>query len=357
MPLQLWKIPINPAPPIRPSQESPGLVGPRGCSRRRWRLAVIAVLVFAKAETPVAAATLADLPDDAVVATLGTVSAPYPKELREAAERMRAAPEDKAAAISAARQYLDYGHRIGDARFAGAALGAIEPWVAKAPDPQVLNLAASARQYRHDFRGALDLLGKVIEIEPGNAQALLARANILVVQGKAKEADSDCLRLVEAAQRGDLGIVCNTTTKALTGEAPNSYALLDGLLSAKMLDPALDGYGQSLLAEMARFQQWRDKARDKFKAAHAKDPGDLRTLMIFADFELSEGHAKAALELMKDAPATDSIMVRQADCGEGAGGYGRAGQAGEGAAGANRGGSGGRRDGACARGGSVLVGG
>ncbi|HEV7690944.1 MAG TPA: hypothetical protein VGO52_08985 [Hyphomonadaceae bacterium] len=275
-------------------------------------MGVIAVLVLAKAETPVAAATLADLPDDAVVATLGTVSAPYPRELRQAADRMRAAPEDKAAAISAARQYLEYGHRIGDARFAGAALGAIEPWVGKAPDARVLNLAASARQYRHDFRGALDLLGKVIELEPGNAQALLARANILVVQGKAKEADLDCLRLVEAAQRGDLGILCNTTTKALTAEAPNSYALLDGLLSAGMLDPALDGYGQSLLAEMARFQQWRDKARDKFKAAHAKDPGDLRTLMIFADFELSEGHAKAALELMKDAPATDSIMVRQA---------------------------------------------
>src|SRR5262245_19091965 len=75
---------------------------------------VIAVLVLAKAETPVAAATLADLPDDAVVATLGTVSAPYPKELREAAARMRAAPKYRTAAISAARQYLDYGHRIGD---------------------------------------------------------------------------------------------------------------------------------------------------------------------------------------------------------------------------------------------------
>jgi predicted Zn-dependent protease len=274
---------------------------------------VIAVLVLAKAETPVVeAAKLADLSDDTVVATLGTVSAPYPKELRDAAARMREAPEDRAAALSAARRYLDYGRTIGDARFAGAALGALEPWLEKAPDPLVLNLAASARQYMHDFRGALDLLSKAIELEPGNAQALLSRANILIVQGRAKEAANDCLRLVESAQRGDLAILCDTTTKALTAEAPQSYALLDGLLSAKMLDPALDGYGQSLLGEIARFQQWPDKARAKFQAARAKDPGDLRTLMILADFELAEGRAKEALELLKDAPATDSIMVRQA---------------------------------------------
>ena len=41
--------------------------------------------------------------------------------------------------------------------------------------------------------------------------------------------------------------------------------------------------------------------------------------MIFADFELSQGRPKEALELLKDAPATDSIMVRQAIASKAAG--------------------------------------
>src|SRR5215510_11377492 len=143
------ELPANEAAPsVRPK---PGWV--------KWTLmgavsvAIIAVLVFAKAETPVGGAKLAKLSDDTVVATLGTVSAPYPKGLREAAARVREAPEDRAAALSAAQQYLDYGHEVGDARFAGAALGALQPWLEKAPDGQVLNLAAGARQYMHDFSG------------------------------------------------------------------------------------------------------------------------------------------------------------------------------------------------------------
>jgi tetratricopeptide (TPR) repeat protein len=268
---------------------------------------VVAVLLLGKAETHLPE----NITDDTIVATLGSTAVPYPAELREAAARVREAPDDLPAAIRAARQYLDYGHTIGDARFVGAALGALEPWLGERAGPEVLNLAASARQYMHDFDSALSLLDRVMAIDPLNAQALLSRANIQIVKGRFAEASADCLKLAQA-RRGDLAILCDTTARALTSEAPQAYARLDGLVSIGAMDPALDGYAQSLLAEIARFQDWPDKARAKFEAARAADPEDLRTLMIFADFELAQGRSRQALELMRNAPATDSIMVRQA---------------------------------------------
>lgn len=268
---------------------------------------VIAALLFSKAETRPAES----VSDDTVVAILGSTSVPYPGKLREAAARVRETPGDQAAAITAARQYLDYGRAIGDARFVGAALGVLQPWLNDRAGPQVLNLAASARQYTHDFDGAIELLDRAIALDPRNAQALLSRANINIVKGRFAEAAADCPRLAQA-RRGDLAVLCDTTAKALTSEASEAYERLDRLVSLRALDPALDGYAQSLLAEVARFQEWPDKARVKFEAARAADPDDLRTLMIFADFELAQGRAKEALQLLKSAPATDSVMVRQA---------------------------------------------
>jgi predicted Zn-dependent protease len=253
----------------------------------------------------------AEVSDDTVVAALGSASIPYPAELRQAAARIRAAPEDQAAALRAARLYLDYGRAVGDARFAGAALGALQPWLSESTEPAVLNLAAGARQYMHDFDGALALFDRVHSLDPHNAQALLSRANILIVQGKFSEASADCISLARA-RRPDLAILCDTTAKALTREAPQAYEHLDRLVSSGAIDPALHGYARSLLAEIARFWNWPDKARLNFEAARTNDPDDLRTLMIFADFELSQGRAQDAIRLLKEAPATDGVMVRQA---------------------------------------------
>ena len=48
-----------------------------------------------------------NLSDDTIVAVLGSASTPYPAELRLAAGKLRAAPGDEAAALRAARLYLD----------------------------------------------------------------------------------------------------------------------------------------------------------------------------------------------------------------------------------------------------------
>ncbi|MDZ4761759.1 MAG: hypothetical protein SGJ21_11865 [Alphaproteobacteria bacterium] len=268
---------------------------------------VMAVLILGREPAP----RLDRLSDDTVVATLGSAATPYPPELRVAGALARVEPQNPQAALDAARAYLDYGRRIGDARFAGAALGALAPWLETEATPQALNVAASARQYRHDFTGAIALLDRALGLDPANAQALLSRANIHIVQGRTRAAAADCTLLAEV-RRMDLAVLCDTTANALTAEAPLAYERLDRLAASRAIDPALRGYAHSLLAELARFQNWPDKARPHFEAALGGDPDDLRTRMIFVDFELAQGRPREALALLASTPATDSIIVRRA---------------------------------------------
>lgn len=285
-------------------------------SRRTSRLtwigfgiaAVLIVIVLAVAGQ--ATRFVGTLSDDTVIATLGSKSNPYPPELRAAARRAREAPDDRGAALAAARRYLDYGRLIGDARLVGAALGILTPWVEKSPDAEILNLAASGRQYVHDFAGATELLDRVLATDPQNAQALLSRANIRVVQGRFSVAEEDCQGLARA-RRPDLAILCDTTVKALSADSRMAYERLDRLVTTRAIDPALTGYADSLLAEIARFNEDNAVAKPKFEAALAASPEDLRTLMILVDFDLAEGRNKEALTRLEDAPVTDGIMVRQ----------------------------------------------
>jgi tetratricopeptide (TPR) repeat protein len=269
-------------------------------------LGVIAILVLGREQTSLPS----NLSDDTVVATLGSVTRPYPDVLRTAVANAKENPTRRDAAVEAATQYLAYGRAIGDARYVGAALGVLDPWISASPDAEVLNLAAGGRQYMHDFTGAIALLDQILMADPRNAQALFSRANIHVVQGRFATAAEDCRGLARA-RRPDLAILCDTTAKALTAEAPMVAERLDRLIASKGLDPALVGYAQSLLAEIARFSGDHEVARQKFSAALAASPDDLRTLMILVDFDLAEGRPDHALARLAPAPVTDSIMVRQ----------------------------------------------
>lgn len=270
--------------------------------------AVLVVLVLGREQT----ALPDNLSDNTVVATLGPVSKPYPEGLRAAVKRARETPTNRDAAYAAASAYLDYGRDIGDARYVGAALGVLDPWLVTSPDAQILNLAASARQYTHDFEGAISLLDQVLRANPLNAQALLSRANIRIVQGEFAVAEEDCRGLARA-RRADLAILCDTTAKALTAEAPLAFDRLNRLIETRAMDPGLMSYADGLLAEIARFQGKTGIAKQKFEAAHAASPDDLRTLMILVDFDLAEGRPQDALAKMSAAPVTDAIMVRQVE--------------------------------------------
>jgi tetratricopeptide (TPR) repeat protein len=233
-----------------------------------------------------------------------------PDAVRVAAEAAQAAPGDTAAALTAARLALDHARRSGNADAARLALRLLDRGISGA-DARLLNLAASARQYLHDFDGARALLDNILTHDPNNAQALLSRANILVVQGKLGEASRDCQRLASAG-RFDLEPLCETTVLALSADAGAAQERLESALLEGRFDPALVGYAHSLLAEIAAFNQQRDQAAQHFEAALQADPEDLRARLLFADFRLATDDPPAALALLAGLPAIDSVEVRRA---------------------------------------------
>jgi tetratricopeptide (TPR) repeat protein len=253
----------------------------------------------------------ATIADDRVVAVLPTSGRAYSDELRASLRAARANPDDPAAAEAAARQLIDEGRRAGDSRLVGAALGVLRPFL-DAPDAATLYLAATARQYQHDFPGALGLLDRAIALSPRDASALLTRATINVVLGRFDTAEEDCRRLY-ALPRPDLGFLCQSTALTLTAEAPAVYQRLEGILAQTgLLDASLRGYALGLMGEIAALQGRRDLARTHFAAVLAEDPDALRVRMMLADVLLADGENAAALKLLDGAAQVDGVLVRRA---------------------------------------------
>ena len=191
--------------------------------------------------------------DDTIVARMQTTGTGYSAALQKILRETRARPTDLTAAKAAARALIAEGRTAGDSRLVGAATGVLHPFMVK-PDAETLYLVATARQYQHDFTGAMALLDQAVTLEPGDANVLLTRATIQIVLGKFDLAVADCQRIAKIP-RPDLGFLCQSTALLLTKQAPEVYARLDGIVARPgLLDPALRGWAIGLMGEIAKSQ-------------------------------------------------------------------------------------------------------
>jgi tetratricopeptide (TPR) repeat protein len=256
---------------------------------------------------PVAAAAI---PPDMVVARLHD-GAGFPPALRKALAAHRAAPDDPAPALAAARAVVDEGRARGDSRIVGAALGILRPFLDTAP-AAMLRVAADARQYQHDFPGALALLDRAVSLDPRDANAVLMRATIHTVRGDYAAARADC------ARTGALGLpavafLCTATTHILTAEGPDWAARLDVALSRPgRLDPAFHPWALGLMAEVARHRGDTAQAIALLRRVLDIDPDAEREKLILADLLLARGEAAQAVQVLAASPATDGVLLHRA---------------------------------------------
>ena len=266
--------------------------------------ALVLIAAFATGGAP----AVVDLRPATVVATLD--SGPVISDgLRAAIQAQRLAPGDLNRATAAATMMIAEGRATGDSRLVGAALAILQPYVAQAI-PAAQFLAASARQYQHDFTGALALLDTVIAANPNDVNALLNRATIRTVTGAYPAALTDCSAI--ARLRADVGFLCQATTLVLTDAAPQVAERLGAILAdPAALDPSLLPWAMSLRGEIALMQGDGALAETLLRGVLADDPAAQREQLMLADLLLGQGRAAEAAGVLRSAPETDGVLVRR----------------------------------------------
>lgn len=250
----------------------------------------------------------ADIPGDTVVATLS--SGAGPEGLAPLLAATRSAPTDRNAAHAAAAALIVAGRRAGDSRLVGAALPVLRPFLDTGATAETLRLAAEARQYQHDFPGALTLLDRAIQTDPQATDALLMRSTVHLVQGDLQKAEQDCALI--HALRPDIGLMCQSTALTMTDAAPAVASRLTDLMQSGRLDPTLHTWATSLLGEIALLQNQPDQAETHLRQVLLSDRFALRERLMLADLMLSQSRNTDVIALLADAPATDGVLIRRA---------------------------------------------
>jgi Tfp pilus assembly protein PilF len=251
--------------------------------------------------------------DDDILEQVPAATDPAVRSMAVRRSQLAADPGNLALAEALARAYIDFGRRVGDARYAGYAEAVIAPWMdTPAPPADVLVLQATILQFRHQFGDARKLLTLALKRDPRNAQAWLTLATLDVVQGEYAAAAADC---VQAGQYGGLilNLACNGSLRSRLGQARQSLALL-GQLDGDIpgATPEFKAWVQGLLAETdERLGDWA-AAEAHYRKALVYTPDDNFLLVAYADFLLDRGRPSEVPALLAVRVQSDTAFLRLA---------------------------------------------
>ena len=237
------------------------------------------------------------------------------KALREA--RGMPALRDPAQRIAAVQAAIDLGHRSGDPRYFGQAQALLgSDWLAPSPAPALRLLRATLLQQRHAFAAALLDLDAVITADPGNAQARLVRANVLMVLGEPQRARADCAALI--GQTGFLVVAsCIGSVGGLTGNATTALQAIETALAREPDAPAtLRSWAFTQAAEIAERLGDRPRATEYYATALVIAAGagenDVYLKAAQADFLLDQQAAEEVKAALAGETDFDPLLLRLA---------------------------------------------
>lgn len=237
---------------------------------------------------------------------------PAAAELRRLRAALAAAPGDAAAAARLARRYYEMAAADGDPRYVGYAEAALRPWASDQAPAEVLFARALLRQYRHDFRGALQDLQHALQRDPEHIGARSWRAAIFMVVTDYPAARAEC-RALEAVASELLATGCRAYVDAATGNTRSAYRELSAALERRPDAPReIRLWTLTRLGEMAWRLEDTAAAERHFRAALALGVNDNFLLAAYADFLLEQGRAQEAVTLLKSWANSDTLLLRLA---------------------------------------------
>ena len=234
------------------------------------------------------------------------------RTLRKLHDALRRDPSNLSLALMVAARDHEVGRAAADPRYDGYAEAALAPWIGlDQPPTPVLLQRATLRQSRHDFHGALDDLGRVIDATPRNAQAWLTRAVVLQVEGDYPQALARCGQLRQLAQPLVFEI-CDANVRVMGDHAASAYDALEAALERQPDDAALRLWALTLLGETAARLGDPAAAEAQFRQALALNIDDSYLLGAYADFLLDQGRPAEIRTLLAEKTRIDPLMLRLA---------------------------------------------
>lgn len=236
---------------------------------------------------------------------------PVAREMKTLRTELQRQPKNLGVAIALARRYYGLVAEEGDPRYLGYAQAALAPWW-DLPEPpiEVQVLRASLAQFRHDFSGALDDLGKVLVRDPRQGTARALRATIHIVQARYTEARTDC-RALHAVTSELIAIGCEAMVDGLTGSARAAYDRLDATLKAHADAPPDEKLWCLLrLAEISQRLGMVAAAEGHFRQALDLGIVDTFLLAAYSDFLLQQQRPEQVETLLKTKIRSDTLLLR-----------------------------------------------
>ncbi|MBA2237688.1 MAG: hypothetical protein H0W24_03185 [Lysobacter sp.] len=207
------------------------------------------------------------------------------------------------------RQLLATAARTGDARLVTRAdqLMAATP-TEQAAQAEVLKARAYIAQYQHDFSVAMRALDSVVEADPRDSGARLARSQLHLVMGRLDLARGDCAALVLGIDSGR-GQVCLAALALRRGDLDAAIGLSDRWLSQAAADDALRFHVLLIRAESGARAGEADADRF-YRQALQLAPSDVRALVPYARYLRAKGRHAESIAIARQAPANDSLQLQ-----------------------------------------------
>ncbi len=261
------------------------------------------------------AAPIVPVNDSEVIEVLPAVGGSR-AEARRLRKQLAQQPQDPALALVVAKRYLDQAHELGDPRFAGMAMSAIEGWTDEATMPDgILLMRANLQQYLHEFDASALSLQRLLArpSEQARPQAWLTLATVRRVQGRYADSDAACKQVAQAGAALHAN-ACIAENLALRGEVDRARAAFTGLLATPSLPAATRAWLTTSLAELEQ-RAGRASAADAAFRAALKLEADAYATLAYADFLIEQKRPREALIVLKEQARSDAVVLRLAIAG------------------------------------------
>ena len=261
------------------------------------------------------AAPIVPVNDSDVIEVLPAVSGSR-ADARRLRKQLAQQPKEPALALAVAKRYLDQAHELGDPRFAGMAMSAIEGWTDEATMPDgILLMRANLQQYMHEFDASARSLQRLLarpSAQP-RPQAWLTLATVRRVQGRYADSDAACQQ-VEQAGAALHAQACKAENAALRGDADGARATFRQLLATPGQAAATQAWLTTSLAELEQRAGRASAADAAFRSALKLD-ADVYATLSYADFLIEQKRPREALVVLKDQARSDAVVLRLAIAG------------------------------------------